>query len=60
MKRYSIMVRMIGAEFESEHSQCQNNPEPIAAALRAKTTKGRRHLLIYESVRVVDHQEAMA
>lgn len=60
MKRFSIMARMNGAEFETEVCQCDSNPEPIVKALLAKKTRGRRHLPIYEIVRVVDHQEVTA
>ena len=56
MKRYSIMGRQVGANFETEVCQCDSNPEPIVKALQVKTTTGRRHLPIYELVRVVDHQ----
>lgn len=58
MKRYSIMGRQVGADIETEVCQCNSNPAPLVAALQAKTTSGRRHLPIYELVRVIDHQAA--
>lgn len=56
MKRYSIMARQVGADVETEVCQCDSNPEPIAEALKTKTTSGRRHLPIYEHVAVRDNQ----
>jgi hypothetical protein len=58
MKRYSIVARQVGAPYETEVCQCENNPDVIVAALQKKTTSGRRHLPIYEMIRVVDHQES--
>lgn len=58
MKRYSIIGRQVGAEIETEICQCDGNPEPLVEALKKKTTSGRRHLQIYELVRVVDHLSA--
>jgi hypothetical protein len=57
MKRFSIIGRQVGADIETEICQCDSNPDPIVQALKEKTTSGRRHLNIYELVRVVDNQE---
>lgn len=60
MKRYSIMGQQVGADFETEICQCEENPEPIVRALQAKTTSGRRHLPIYSFVHFVDRQKEQA
>lgn len=56
MKRFIILAQQVGATIETEVCQCDSNPEPIVEALLKKTTSGRRHLPIYQLVRVVDRQ----
>lgn len=56
MKRFIIMAQQVGAPAETEVCQCDSNPEPIVEVLFKKTTSGRRHLPIYQSVRIVDRQ----
>lgn len=60
MKRYSIIVMQRDAERETEFCQVDSNPKEIAQALASKTTTGRKHLLLYTSVRIRDNEETQA
>lgn len=60
MKRYSIMVRMAGAETTVELCQCNSNPEELVKAAQAKkrTVKGMIRdykTPIYEHVAIVEN-----
>ena len=61
-KRYSIMARQYGANYETELCQCETNPGAIVEAARQKKIKieaGKRKVFVakYEHVYARDNRQ---
>ena len=55
MKRYTIMVRPSGVDYEVALADVDSNPEAIVKAVKAKRRRAR--LTRYENVRIRENEE---